>query len=229
MASKVSRKNEIVFAGAVAPTNVVAQFGSLKAGSPNFSADLDVIQALTAWANGFTDEMIAGYAPAIEDFNAIFSVISQQLAYIMQAGIPEYDAGTTYYIGSICSSSGVLYISLVDSNLGNALTDTTKWVSFYSRKITTINSSYTATAYDWYIRFSGNTPVSAFVYLPTPSAALAGKEIIVKLINNTSTNNLFVAAIGGSTINGNNSLYYAVPSCNAYVCSGTNWETLQGI
>jgi hypothetical protein len=46
----------------------------------------------------------------------------------MQQGIPEYDSGTTYFTGSLCTSGGVLYRSLQDNNTGNALTNSNFWL-----------------------------------------------------------------------------------------------------
>ena len=40
----------------------------------------------------------------------------------------EYDAGTSYSLLNRVTSNGVMYESLVDGNVGNPLTDTSKWV-----------------------------------------------------------------------------------------------------
>jgi len=61
--------------------------------------------------------------------NGLLKVLSYQGAYALQEGIPEYDASTTYYIGSIVKKTGTfeLYGSLTDDNVGQALTDAANW------------------------------------------------------------------------------------------------------
>jgi hypothetical protein len=60
--------------------------------------------------------------------NALQFLFSRQLAYLFQSGIPEWNAETAYYVGSWATdSAGIPYVSLVDNNINNALTDATKW------------------------------------------------------------------------------------------------------
>ena len=62
--------------------------------------------------------------------NGLFYLAFYQLCEIFQDGVPCWDAGTTYYKGSIVqdtSGLGVLYHSLTDTNLNNAVTDSTNW------------------------------------------------------------------------------------------------------
>jgi hypothetical protein len=69
-------------------------------------------------------------SPAQEDLNGLFLTITQQLAYILSSGIPEWDSTTTYYIGQFVRVGGVLYVSIADSNVGNVVTNTNKWVPY---------------------------------------------------------------------------------------------------
>ncbi|PMZ30506.1 hypothetical protein C1X25_36230, partial [Pseudomonas sp. GW247-3R2A] len=84
------------------------------AGSPVISSDPTVIQSLSNWLTGWFGAVVGGNSPAIEDMNAVCFVYAYQLAYLMQQGIPEYDSGTTYFTGSLCTSGGVIYRSLQD-------------------------------------------------------------------------------------------------------------------
>lgn len=134
--AKITRKTQKIF-GIDAGPNQIAQVGSLAAGSPAFSTDPDTIQALQNYLDGLLSVVIGSNSPAIEDINALYYLFSRQLAYAMQAGVPEWDANTTYYIGSFASDgsgtsllSGGLYYSIADDNTGNALSDTTKWQRF---------------------------------------------------------------------------------------------------
>lgn len=57
--------------------------------------------------------------PSLEDFNAAFYTVSQLIAYQHQMGIPEWEVKQEYYVGSVCSYKGELYVSLSNSNTGN--------------------------------------------------------------------------------------------------------------
>lgn len=125
--AKIVRKSQKIFGGDLTASGNVAVFGSLKAGSPSYSIDPATIQS-AHYNLGWADAVVANNAPALQDMNALFFVDTYQLAYLMQTGIAEWDAGTTYYIGSWCLDSfGTAYCSIADTNLNNVVTDTTKW------------------------------------------------------------------------------------------------------
>lgn len=125
---KITRAKQKIFCDDVPATNVVAVFGSLKEGDPEFSKDPDAIQSLPAYGAGWAGATVLNQAPALQDMNALQYLFSRQLAYVFQNGIPEYDATTSYYVGSIVTnSSGLPYVSLINDNLGQSLTDASKW------------------------------------------------------------------------------------------------------
>jgi hypothetical protein len=140
--SKLDRKTQKIFADALPADDNIAIFGSLAdefaasppegEGSGNdvekemYSKDPDKIQS-DAYDKGWADAVVPDDSPALEDMNALFYLVTRQLAYVYQNGVPEWDAGTTYCIGSICSQSGVLYISLADDNTNNAVSNAAKW------------------------------------------------------------------------------------------------------
>ena len=132
MAKTLVRKLLNVF-GLAGSDTYFGEFGSKAAGSPTHTKDIETIQDLSAWDNGLQDALnVSNRLPFLEDMNSLFHVHSYQTAYMLQEGIPEYDASSTYYIGSIVKKTGTfeLYGSLVDSNTGNALpskTTTTYW------------------------------------------------------------------------------------------------------
>lgn len=126
--AKLTRALQKIFCGGVPPINAVAVFGSLKAGSPEFSDDPADIQSLPAYEAGWAGATVLNQAPALQDMNALQFLFSRQLKYLFQQGIPEYSAEETYFIGSwVTNSTGVPYVSLVNDNLGNDLLDPTKW------------------------------------------------------------------------------------------------------
>jgi hypothetical protein len=61
----------------------------------------------------------AAKLPFLEDANAVDYVHGQALGYIYEMGIPEWDSGTTYWTNSYVQVSGLVYRSLIDSNLNN--------------------------------------------------------------------------------------------------------------
>lgn len=128
--ARLARFKQLIF-GSTAGAGEIAEFGSKAAGSPNTysgsTATPTLIQALAEYLDGWSAAVLGSYSPAVEDMNALFFLLSYQLTYLFEEGIAEYDATTTYYTGSLVQSAGVSYVSLVDSNLGNALTDSTKW------------------------------------------------------------------------------------------------------
>lgn len=119
--AKLQRKSAKLFAeNATAAAGGLAQFGSLAAGTPNYSTDPDVIQALPAYGNGWSDAVLGTKSPALEDRNALDYLLSYQQAYIMQHGIPEWLDTETYYENSyVIDSNGELRVSTIDNNTGH--------------------------------------------------------------------------------------------------------------
>ena len=149
--SKIARKYQKVFGGS-ADVSLFNQFGSAALGSPVATKDLDVIQGLNAFLNGFTQETVGDWIPVLEDFNALEFMYTTQLAYIFQAGVSEWDAATTYYIGSFCQVGGFIYKSLTEANQGNAVTNPTYWVLYDTNPIGTI------------LTFISKTPPVGYLY-----------------------------------------------------------------
>ena len=128
--SNLTRTTQQIFAQN-AGFEQIAQIGSLAASAPVYTTNLSTIQALSNYLDGLYSIVVGENSPAIQDFNAFFFLITSQLAYIFQKGVPEWDAGTTYYTNSMVQDgSGNIYISLTNSNLNNALTDGTNWTYF---------------------------------------------------------------------------------------------------
>jgi hypothetical protein len=126
--SKIARATQQVFGVNLTASGNIAQFGSLAANAIAYSLDPAVIQALNAWGNGWAGALVNNQAPALQDMNALFYLITRQLAYSMQTGVPEWDASTSYFIGSIVQDGyGNTYRSLTDNNLNNVVTNSTYW------------------------------------------------------------------------------------------------------
>lgn len=119
--AKIVRKTAAVFAAAAAATDIEQFSSKVATGTPNYSSDPAVIQALAGWSTGWSSALVASNKSEYkQDRNAVDFVASYQIAYILQMGIPEWDSGTTYYTDSVVQSNGNFYISQQDSNLNNA-------------------------------------------------------------------------------------------------------------
>jgi hypothetical protein len=126
--AKISRKTQKIFSN-LNPTKL-GVFGSAQLGVPNNSTDLDVLQN-NAYERGWDESVIGGdKRPPLEEFNGIKYINDYQNAYLLQEGVPEYDLGTEYFIGSIVKDSGTsnLYKSITDNNTGNPLIDVVNWL-----------------------------------------------------------------------------------------------------
>ena len=118
--SKIQRKLMRIF-GKDSGLNQRSIFGSLASGLGAFSTDPEVIQSNGNYLGGWFSSVLGGNSPAIEDMNSLHFLYAYQLAYLMQAGIAEWDVDTEYFTGSLVSSAGRVYESLIDNNLSNAV------------------------------------------------------------------------------------------------------------
>ncbi|MBQ0113354.1 MAG: hypothetical protein KBT03_09515 [Bacteroidales bacterium] len=156
--ARLTRVHQKLFAGQATNNGV---FGSLQAGNPQTSTSVATLQSLPAFEQGWDSAAYSGEKlPPLEEFQGIQHAISYQQCYMLQEGVPEWDADTTYYKGGFVKTiSGVnfkLFASLTDNNQGNVTTNTTHWkkimdsedlyvlnsemISYISNKFQTVNS-----------------------------------------------------------------------------------------
>lgn len=231
--AKLTRKLMKLF-GSTAGTNAIAKFGSLAAGSATrytgATADPDNIQALGNWLTGWYGAVLGGNSPAIEDMNGAMFVFAYQLAYLMQTGVPEWNSGTTYYIGSLVNNgSGVLYRSLTDTNLNNVLTDTTNW-ALSNGKLNVLNVSAVHAIVAAENGFCYDTDVSTVGFnftLPSPAAVGSGFNfsIIDKNGSFNTTNFPTLVPFGPDKIMGLNSNFLMKSTWSQwnFYTDGTDW------
>ena len=223
--SAITRKTATIF-GSGSGFQQMAQFGSLAAGGATFSTDPATIQALSAWTSGWFSAILGSNSPAIEDMNAFCYVMAYQIAYIMQAGVPAWDAGTTYYLGNMCSSGGKIYISLTNSNLNNAISSNTSW-ALYGSGSRSVTGTDTALVSDSMVRCDP-TSASFVETLPLLSSTPLGTTITFK---NVATNGNFVTLTGNGTdlIDQSNTLVLnSTPVSDAVTvrAAGTVWDII---
>lgn len=127
--AKLTRATQKIFAKDATSTQVTA-FGTAKLDSPTYTKDVSQIMNAN-FEDGWNSAILEDKAPYEEDDNGINYAMTRQLAYLYQEGIPEYDSATEYCSTSVVKAveggKVILYHSLADGNVGNALSDTTKW------------------------------------------------------------------------------------------------------
>lgn len=136
----LSRETGKVFGGE-APIEELGVFGSAKTGTPQNpdpNSNVSIIQQIqglsnNAYLQGWGSGIVSSENfPPMEEVTGVLRTISYQACYLLQEGIPVYDAGTEYSATSLVKTwvgnTLELYKSKVDGNKGNALTDTSKWV-----------------------------------------------------------------------------------------------------
>lgn len=127
--------------GETGDTAEFGQVGSDSAGSPTTTKNLDTIQSLSQYAAGLfaiTANLIN--PPRGEDFNALLYLITAQLKYLFQSGVPEWIATENYYANKsfVIGSNGNIYKALTGTdgspNINhNPVGDTTNWAIVWDK------------------------------------------------------------------------------------------------
>ena len=187
--SALSRFTQFIF-GSTASAGRISQFGSLKAGTPTTYSgstitpaevqDQSGSSAGSNYLQGLDGALIANNSPAVQDINAMLNMITYQLAYLMQSGIPEYDSNTVYYTNQIVREGGTLYQSLMNSNAGNdPATNPSDWAVFSSATKTAVISASSGA----YVGGSGVSPVTNL----TVNIVTTGNPVQISLISDGTT------------------------------------------
>lgn len=221
--AKITRIYQRLF-GSSANAGEIGKFGSLAAGTPLTTADPVVMQSLSNWLDGWFGAVVGENSPAIEDMNAFCFVAAYQLGYLLQAGIPEWETTTIYFIGDFARSGRTVYQSLADNNAGNAVTDTTKW-KIWQAGYRTVTTTATLTVADDIVRHD-TTGGSFTSTLPTIASSI-GQKITSKWINNGSLNQPTIKGNGSELIELANTLVMQSPGDSITLFNnGTNWEII---
>ena len=127
--TKYNRPNGKLFGSSA---NNIGVFGSGQAGETyTTTTDPNTANSLgTHWEDGWNGAVVsqAPYtAPFIEDMNAVNYVNSYNSAYLLQRGIPEYDANEEYQADSVCTYNGEIWICLQDATTGITPTEGANW------------------------------------------------------------------------------------------------------
>jgi hypothetical protein len=226
--AKIDRKHQKIFAD-LGYTGNLGQFGSYAEGAPVYSNDPDVLQQLSNFGAGIGSALINSAPPALQDMNGLGYLLTKQLSYLFQAGISEWNASTSYYIGSLVhDGAGSVYISVSDTNLNQALSVETKWMILKSNKVRVSTDSVIEILYnDWFVlanASSGSFPV--LVFLPAAASTNKGRIVTLKKLIPTATGSIQVQSYSGN-IDGSATLSIStIYTTTRFLCDGANWHTI---
>lgn len=125
--AEISRVKQKIFAKN-ADANDLGVVGSKSAGTPDYSTDVATLQSLAQFETGLRSMVTPTDAPYLQDQNSLFYIITSQLAYLFQAGVPAWEAATEYFTGkSYVNYNGRIYVALQDSTNKTPSTETEYW------------------------------------------------------------------------------------------------------
>jgi len=218
------RKTLFQFASAASNNGV---FGTAQLGTKVLSNDPTVIQGIsggapsTAWQQGWLNATISSQnLPPLEEMQGLQFVQTYHVAYLLARGLSEYDTGTTYNIGDITrpAASSQLYMSLINTNLGNALPSAVsnsnwQYLGDLASLGTGVRTRLTTTA-NYYVATTGNDSnpgTSGSPWLTLGKAVsyiqnnldLAGNTVNINVADGTYTGGISVTGpwFGAGTVN----------------------------
>ena len=170
----------------------IGQFGSAKAGTYNATADVETIQALPAYEQGWIGAVIPDQQyPTLPEMTGVNKVLSYQTGYLMQEGIPEWDSGTTYYKNSIVKYAKVTTTQTTTVSIGASTGITSASVNkntFVSQISVDGNYTFTYNGTSWlYNGIATDLNIYGITYTGTPAE---NDTITVTLTTTTSIGDL---------------------------------------
>lgn len=144
---KLERVNQLIFANNSGSRETTA-FGTAKNEEPTYTKNISTIMN-SNYLQGWNSAVSPDKAPYMEDSNALLYMITRQLAYLYQAGLPEWNAETTYYQNDLVrlansSNEVTIYKSLTNDNTGYnpANNLNTYWKIFQSEHVEVSLATY---------------------------------------------------------------------------------------
>lgn len=127
--AKLPRIKQEIFGSEAGPQDI-GVVGSLHEGNPTYALTTEQIQSLDAFKRGLRSVVIGENSPILEEDNGMYKLITQQLAYLLQRGIPEWNEDTVYFRGSwVSDNSGNIYYCLLD-DVSTPPSDPDDWIKF---------------------------------------------------------------------------------------------------
>lgn len=174
MAEKLNNRKSELFASNN-PSNVMVPAGEINNAKTLQALGTDAFLTQTAAASkqGISGTTILNGSENFQ-FDALMNGhnygISADIAYLKQSGIPEWVADEEYYVGSIVREAGTSHIfqsvfgTQEAPNVGNPLTDVTKWVVFTPKDIDGLKYNTISTANEIIL---SNSSISSIANSPT--------------------------------------------------------------
>ena len=110
--NRITRQTQKIF-GVDSGFEQMIQIGSLAAGATQYltpvPGSIPTLQSLQNYLDGWYNIAINSASPTIEDMNGLFFLLTYQVAYGLQTGVPEYDSGTTYYASNVVQVPLVIF------------------------------------------------------------------------------------------------------------------------
>lgn len=191
-------------------------------GTPNANP---VVLDSNGEANVWMDPSLA-YKFILQDVNSVVQWTVDNVSNAGLAGLPQWNTNSSYSQGNIVadsSGSGLLYVSLTNSNLGNVLTSVANWRMF-GGSIRTVTGNTTLAVTDELVR-SDSTSGALTHTLPACATTPIGKRITVKDVG-TGGFTTSVKGAGSDNVDGANT--YVTPlilnQSATFENNGSSWD-----
>lgn len=205
-------------------TTPQATYTDQSGGTPNANP---VVLDSSGGANVWLDPTLA-YKFVLKDSlsNLIYTV--DQVLGGGATGVPGWSPNSNYLEGSIVvdsSGAGLLYVSLQNNNLGNALTNVAYWGAF-GGGVRTVTSSTTLSVTDGIVR-SNSTGGNLTHTLPPCSTTAIGKRITIKDVG-TGGNTTSLKGTGSDNVDGANTYATALRKNESLtgINNGSSWDVI---
>ena len=249
----LDRKYQKIFGGSLTPTGNISVYGTKKEGNVSYSDNLDVIQS-NNWLLGMIGGTSQDKAPYLQDLNGIFYTITKQLAYIFQAGIPEWESQTEYFANkSFVSYGGDIYVATQNNTNEQPSANSSYWQTLKSFYIGTYTNTKTYNKGDIVTYIDAKNKVHRLISLvdnnvaPTTQNIYKTRYIVEQYVSPNAQgyeipNGTFaLSALGFTYKTGTGTNYYALETSTAgtifrdntsnifYTQSGGNIVTLSSL
>jgi hypothetical protein len=190
---------------------------------------VEVVSTGTAWtiATHYVDK---SEPPSIEDFDAFFFLATRQIAYLMQAGVAEWNMDTEYQVGSLAQdTTGNIYLSVTGPNIGTEeidIYDESRWSVMLSKKAVrnlAFTGNYQVSSSDFIISWEITATSSSGITLPAPTAQNVGRVIIIKILGSTASYPVVLSSPNSTRIDGSLTLDMVQYDVYEVVSFGTGW------
>lgn len=217
--ARINRATQKIF-GSSANSTAITQFGTAKDAEPKYLDDMplggnpiEFLQSNSSFTTGWANSLEQDLAPFMQDSNALWYMITSQVAYLLKNGIAEYDVNTTYDKGDLAkvvqqNGTVVIYKSLQNDNLGHATNESGYWVMYSADDNLAKYEIGLPTA------TLGNTLLDNEIWLD----GTAGDNGIVNIADYPK-----LYAIWGTRYGGNGTTTFGLPKILGKVLWGTNY------